>query len=199
MHNHIHKRTPLHCNTQVIEIMAQGILQACDFHLKATEDRPSALIAEIENIPHKFVSTHEGTQKLKDLEIIFWPFQKRTQASAMNMDRDVNIYVKNKPINGLDRPRWSQEVKVHRFRDKGTGFWQVVSLTHRPPLPPRKCSWYSFLLEAESTPRPQCDRKDFMSLKNPLTPAGNEPATFRIVAQHLNHCATAVPQYRYIN
>jgi len=27
-------------------------------------------------------------------------------------------------------------------------------------------------------------------LKNPLTPAGIEPATFRIVAQHLNHCAT---------
>jgi len=31
---------------------------------------------------------------------------------------------------------------------------------------PRKCSWYSFLLEAESTPEPQCDRKDFMSMKN---------------------------------
>ena len=29
---------------------------------------------------------------------------------------------------------------------------KVVSLTHRPPLPPRKCSWYSFLLEDESTP-----------------------------------------------
>ena len=42
---------------------------------------------------------------------------------------------------------------------------KVVSLTHRPPLPPRKCSWYSFLLEAESTPGPQCDRKDFMSMK----------------------------------
>ena len=26
-----------------------------------------------------------------------------------------------------------------------------------------------------------------------MTPAGIEPATFRIVAQHLNHCATAVP------
>ena len=25
---------------------------------------------------------------------------------------------------------------------------------------------------------------------NPLTPAGIEPATFRFVAQHLNHCAT---------
>jgi len=29
-----------------------------------------------------------------------------------------------------------------------------------------------------------------MSMKNPLTPAGIEPATFRFVAQHLNHCAT---------
>jgi len=28
---------------------------------------------------------------------------------------------------------------------------------------------------------------------NPLTPAGIEPATFRFVAQHLNHCANAVP------
>jgi len=29
-----------------------------------------------------------------------------------------------------------------------------------------------------------------MSIKNPLTPAGIEPAPFRFVAQHLNHCAT---------
>ena len=26
-----------------------------------------------------------------------------------------------------------------------------------------------------------------------MTPAGIEPSTFRFVAQHLNHCATAVP------
>ena len=31
-----------------------------------------------------------------------------------------------------------------------------------------------------------------MPVKNPLTPAGIEPATFRCVAQHLNHCATAL-------
>jgi len=57
---------------------------------------------------------------------------------------------------------------------------------------PRKYSRYSFLLEDASTPGPQCDRKDFMSMKNPMTLAGIEPATFRFVAQHLNHCATAV-------
>jgi len=32
-----------------------------------------------------------------------------------------------------------------------------------------------------------------MSMKNPLTLPGIEPATFRFVAQHLNHRATAVP------
>jgi len=32
-----------------------------------------------------------------------------------------------------------------------------------------------------------------MSMKNSLTPTGIEPATFRFVAEHLNHCATAVP------
>ena len=32
-------------------------------------------------------------------------------------------------------------------------------------------------------------------MKNPLTLAGIEPATFRFVAQHPNHCATEVPRY----
>jgi hypothetical protein len=29
----------------------------------------------------------------------------------------------------------------------------------------RKYSWYSFLLEAESTPGPYCDRKDYVNEK----------------------------------
>ena len=38
-----------------------------------------------------------------------------------------------------------------------------------------------------------------MSMKNPVTPAGIEPATFRFVAQHPNHCATAVPRTKVLN
>jgi hypothetical protein len=34
--------------------------------------------------------------------------------------------------------------------------------------------------------------------KNPMTPSGIEPATFRFVAQNLNHCATAPPFTDYI-
>ena len=35
-------------------------------------------------------------------------------------------------------------------------------------------------------------------MKNPLT-AGIEPATFRYVTQHLNHCDIAVPQASLLN
>ena len=35
-------------------------------------------------------------------------------------------------------------------------------------------------------------------MKNPLAPAGIEPATFRFVAQYLNHCATAVPKMKLV-
>jgi len=41
----------------------------------------------------------------------------------------------------------------------------VVSPMHRLPLPPKKYSWYSFLLEAESTPGPQCGWKDYVNEK----------------------------------
>ena len=40
--------------------------------------------------------------------------------------------------------------------------------------------------------RGRVDPRAIVSMKNPLT-AGIEPATFRFVTQHLNHCATAVP------
>jgi hypothetical protein len=43
---------------------------------------------------------------------------------------------------------------------------KVVSPTHRPPLPPRKYYWYSFLLEAESTGR-------IMSMQNSTDTIGN--------------------------
>jgi len=35
-------------------------------------------------------------------------------------------------------------------------------------------------------------------MKNALTPAGIKPATYRFVAQHLNHCATAVPAFNEV-
>jgi hypothetical protein len=53
---------------------------------------------------------------------------------------------------------WGSQISRQLTHEGG----KVVSPTHRPPLPPRKYSWYSFLLEAESTPEPQCSRKDYV-------------------------------------
>jgi len=39
-------------------------------------------------------------------------------------------------------------------RQSAHGGGNVVSRTHRPPLPGRKYSWYSFLLETQLTPGP---------------------------------------------
>ena len=50
---------------------------------------------------------------------------------------------------------------------------KVDSPMHRPPLSPRKYSWYSFLLAAESNPRPQCSRK-VKSMKNFSDTIGNQ-------------------------
>ena len=58
-------------------------------------------------------------------------------------------------FTGLEWPRGFQEVRFLRFHDNGTQEGgKVVSSAYRPHLPPGKFSWYSFLLEAESTPGP---------------------------------------------
>jgi hypothetical protein len=50
---------------------------------------------------------------------------------------------------------------------------KVVSPTHRPSLP-QEIFMYSFLLEAESTPGPWCDRKDYVNvMKNSNETIGN--------------------------
>ena len=56
---------------------------------------------------------------------------------------------------------WGSQISRRSAHEGG----KVVSPTHRPPLPPRKYSWYSFLLEAESTPGPQCGQKDYVNEK----------------------------------
>jgi hypothetical protein len=48
----------------------------------------------------------------------------------------------------------------HFLDNRLTDGGKVVSLTRQPPFNPQEDSWYSFLIEAESTLGPQCGWKD---------------------------------------
>jgi hypothetical protein len=56
---------------------------------------------------------------------------------------------------------WGSQISRQLAHEGG----KVVSRMHRLPLHPRWYSWYSFLLEAESTLGSQCDRKDYVNEK----------------------------------
>ena len=62
------------------------------------------------------------------------------------------------PLQAWTGSEGSRKLRFPDFVTTAQDGGKVVSLTHRPPLPPRKYSWYSFLLEAESTPDPQCEK-----------------------------------------
>jgi len=58
------------------------------------------------------------------------------------------------PLQAWSGPEGSRKLRFPDFVKTAQDGGKVVSVTHRPPLPPSKYSWYSFLLEAESTPEP---------------------------------------------
>ena len=66
------------------------------------------------------------------------------------------------PCTGLDRRLgfaggWGCQISRQSPHEGG----KVVSPKNWPPLPSRRYSWYSFLLEAELTPGPKCGWKDY--------------------------------------
>jgi hypothetical protein len=49
---------------------------------------------------------------------------------------------------------WDVEAPTFSLDNRLTDGGKVVSLTRRSPITPKEDSWYSFLLEADSTPGP---------------------------------------------
>jgi len=72
--------------------------------------------------------------------------------------RNLLAFIKDKrkisPIKGQRCPEGSRKLRFPDYVTMARDGGKVVSLTHRSLLNPRKYSWYSFLLETESTPGP---------------------------------------------
>ena len=84
---------------------------------------------------------------------------------------------------------WGSQISRHSAHEGG----KVVSPTKRPPLPTRIYSSYSFLLEAESTPRPQCGRKDCVNEKFQWHHRKSKPWPSGLQRSASTNCATGCP------
>jgi hypothetical protein len=68
------------------------------------------------------------------------------------------------PLQVWSGPEGFKKLRFPDFMTTAQEGDKFVSLMHWPHLPPGN-SLYSFLLEDESTPGPQCDRKDYVNEK----------------------------------
>ena len=100
------------------------------------------------------------------------------------------------PLQAWSGPEGSRKLRFLDYMTTAEDGGKVVSLTHRPPLPPGNASGTHFCYSLSRPQGHSAIRRILCQWKNPMTPTGIEPATFRFVAQHFNHCATAVPPMR---
>jgi hypothetical protein len=86
------------------------------------------------------------------------------------------------PVIGRGDPYGCERSRLPHFLDnQPTDGGEVAGLTRQPAaLYPQEDSWYSFLIQAESTPG-HCAAGRISQLKNPTTSSGIELATFRLV------------------
>ena len=95
----------------------------------------------------KYVRNIPGKHEVEEL-------QKAVILGTAHILWKVNDSGKAVPSQARSVPEGSRKLRLSDFVKTAQDGGKVVSLTHRPPLPPRKCSCYSFLLEAESAPGP---------------------------------------------
>jgi hypothetical protein len=68
-------------------------------------------------------------------------------------------------VQALRGTEGSRMFRIPDFMKIGTWRWYICQPYYTGRLYPRKYSLYTFLLETESTPGPQCGRKDYVNKK----------------------------------
>jgi hypothetical protein len=96
------------------------------------------------------------------------------------------------PLQAWRGPGGSRKFRFSDFMTMAQDGGRVVSPMHRPPLRPGRLL---VIISVKSwvDPRAIVWSEGLSQWKIQMTPSGIEPATFQLVAQYLNHCATVVP------
>jgi hypothetical protein len=114
-------------------------------------------------------------------------------SSVWHLLHDTLLKGKAVPLQAWSDPEGSRKLRFPDFMTTAQDGGKVVSNTHQPPLPPGNAPGTHFCLRMSRPQGHSAIGRILCQRKIPMTPAGIEPATFQCVAQHLNHCATAVP------
>jgi hypothetical protein len=117
---------------------------------------------------------------------IFLALCSQTSLKLISSYQPSSVFVRWKrkavPLQAWSGPEGSRKLKFPDFMTTAQDGGKVASLTHRPYLPPRKYTWYSFLLRGWVDPRTIVRPEGVCQWKIPMTPSGIEPATCRFVA-----------------
>ena len=108
------------------------------------------------NVEGTDMCRHDRRAILRSMDPVLWQFILHTSLKYPDMCRTLVFRKKGKsvPLQAWSGPEGSRNLRFPDYVTMAQDGGKVVTLTHRPPLPPRKCSWYSFMLEAEPTPGP---------------------------------------------
>jgi len=101
------------------------------------------------------------------------------------------------PLQASIGPEGSRELRFPDFMTTAQDGGKVVSLTHRPPLPPGNAPGTHFCYRLS---RPQGHSgigRILCQWKILMIPAGIEPAIFRFVAQHLKAMVCRLINFRF--
>ena len=93
-------------------------------------------------------------------------------------------------------PESSRKLRFPDYMTTAQDGGKVVSPTHRLPLS-QEILLVLISVRGWVDPRDIVRSEELCQWKIPVTPSAIEPATFRFVAQLLNHCVTAVPTAEY--
>ena len=96
------------------------------------------------------------------------------------------------PLQAWTGPGVSRKLKFPDFLT-AAGWVVRLSALCTGPRYPQEMLLVLISVRGWVDPRAIVRSEGLFQWKIPVTPAGIEPATFRFVAQHLNHCTTAVP------
>ena len=116
------------------------------------------------------------TIKIQSYSLVFVPNNKMCISKGKG---------KAVPLQAWSGPEGSRKLRFPDFMTTAQDGGKVVSLTHRPPLPPGNTPG-THLCQRLSRPQGHSATGSI-----PMPSSGIEPATCRFVAQCLNHYATA--------